>query len=377
MMGRGWAAAALAAGLLLAVAASAAEAPAPRFEVDPSWPQPLPNNWILGQVASVAVDGQDHIWVLHRPRSLTADERGAALDPPMSICCVPAPPVIEFDRAGKVIRAWGGAGQGYDWPAQEHGLRVDEKGFVWLGGNGANDGMVLKFTLAGKFVMQIGRSAPRTNDADTSQLARAADIWLDYAANEVYIADGYGNHRVIVFDAASGAFKRMWGAYGKPPAENVPVLDPTQPSGYDPGAPVSANFANPVHCVKIARDGLVYVCDRINDRIQVFHKDGSFVREFVYLKNTRGPGSTWDVALWPDRAQTYFLNVDGTNNQIRIVRRADGAIMGSFGRSGRQVGQFHWVHSIAIDSKGNVYAGEVDSGKRLQKFRVVSGAPRL
>jgi hypothetical protein len=226
-------------------------------------------------------------------------------------------------------------------------------------------------------VMQIGRSAPRTNDADTSQLARAADIWLDYAANEVYIADGYGNHRVIVFDAASGAFKRMWGAYGKPPAENVPVLDPTQPSGYDPGAPVSANFANPVHCVKIARDGLVYVCDRINDRIQVFHKDGSFVREFVYLKNTRGPGSTWDVALWPDRAQTYFLNVDGTNNQIRIVRRADGAIMGSFGRSGRQVGQFHWVHSIAIDSKGNVYAGEVDSGKRLQKFRVVSGAPRL
>jgi hypothetical protein len=377
MTGKGWASAALAAGLLLAVAASAAEAPAPRFEVDPSWPQPLPNNWILGQVASVAVDGQDHIWVLHRPRSLTADERGAALDPPMSICCVPAPPVIEFDRAGKVIRAWGGAGEGYDWPAQEHGLRVDEKGFVWLGGNGANDGMVLKFTLAGKFVMQIGRSAPRTNDADTSQLARAADIWLDYAANEVYIADGYGNHRVIVFDAASGAFRRMWGAYGKPPAENVPVLDPTQPSGYDPGAPVSANFANPVHCVKIARDGLVYVCDRINDRIQVFHKDGSFVREFVYLKNTRGPGSTWDVALWPDRAQTYFLNVDGTNNQIRIVRRADGAIMGSFGRSGRQVGQFHWVHSIAIDSKGNVYAGEVDSGKRLQKFRVVSGAPRL
>jgi hypothetical protein len=375
MTGRSWTAAALAAGLLLAVAASAAEAPVPRFEVDPSWPQPLPNNWILGQVASVAVDGQDHIWVLHRPRSLTADERGAVLDPPMSICCVPAPPVVEFDRAGKVIRAWGGAGQGYDWPAQEHGLRVDEKGFVWLGGNGANDGMVLKFTLAGKFVMQIGRSAPRTNDADTSQLAKAADIWLDYAANEVYIADGYGNHRVIVFDAASGAFKRMWGAYGKPPAENVPVLDPTQPSGYDPGAPVSANFANPVHCVKIARDGLVYVCDRINDRIQVFHKDGSFVREFVYLKSTRGPGSTWDVALWPDRAQTYFLNADGTNNQIRIVRRADGAIMGSFGRSGRQVGQFHWVHSIAIDSKGNVYAGEVDSGKRLQKFRVVSGSP--
>jgi DNA-binding beta-propeller fold protein YncE len=223
--------------------------------------------------------------------------------------------------------------------------------------------------------MQIGRSAPRTDDADTSQLAKPADIWVDEAANEVYIADGYGNHRVIVFDATSGAFKRLWGAYGMPPAEGIPVIEPTKPSGYDPNAPVSTDFGNPVHCVKIAHDGLVYVCDRINDRIQVFHKDGSFVREFIYLKNTRGAGSTWDVALWPDPAQTYFLNADGTNNQIRILRRADGAIVGSFGRSGRQAGQFHWVHSIAIDSKGNVYAGEVDNGKRVQKFRVVSGAP--
>ena len=217
--------------------------------------------------------------------------------------------------------------------------------------------MVLKFTLDGKFVMQIGRSAPRTGDADTSQPAKPADIWVDDAADEAYIADGYGNHRVIVFDATSGAFKRLWGAYGKPPAEGIPVLDPTKPSGYDPQAPVSASFANPVHCVKIADDGLVYVCDRINDRIQVFHKDGSFVREFTYLKNTLGAGSTWDVALWPDPAQTYFLTADGTNNQIRIVRRADGAIVGSFGRSGRQAGQFHWVHSIAIDFERQCLCG--------------------
>ena len=370
-----WGLCAMAIGLLWAVSAWA-EAPVPRFAVDASWPKLLPHNWILGQVASVFVDREDHVWVLHRPRSLTPDERGATLDPPMSICCVPAPPVIEFDRAGNVMRSWGGPGPGYDWPAQEHGLRVDGNGFVWIGGNGATDGMVLKFTLDGKFVMEIGRSAPRTSDADRSQLAKPADIWVDEAANEVYIADGYGNHRVIVFDATSGAFKRMWGAYGKPPAAGIPTLDPSKPSGYDPAAPASANFSNPVHCVKIARDGLVYVCDRINDRIQVFHKDGSFVREFTYLKNTRGAGSTWDVALWPDRAQTYFLNADGTNNQIRIVRRSDGVVVGAFGRGGRQAGQFHWVHSIAIDSRGNVYTGEVDSGKRVQKFRVVAGAPQ-
>lgn len=371
----GWGLCAMAIGLLLAASADA-QVPVPRFAVDASWPKPLPNNWILGQVASVFVDREDHVWVLQRPRSLTPDERGATLAPPMSICCAAAPPVIEFDHAGAVMRSWGGPGPGYDWPAQEHGLRVDGNGFVWIGGNGATDGMVLKFTLDGKFVMEIGKSAPRTSDADTSQLAKPADIWVDEAANEVYIADGYGNHRVIVFDATSGAFKRLWGAYGKPPAAGIPVLDPAKPSGYDPKAPPSPNFSNPVHCVKIAKDGLVYVCDRINDRIQVFHKDGSFVREFTYLRNTRGAGSTWDVALWPDRAQTYFLNADGTNNQIRIVRRSDGMVVGSFGRSGRQAGEFHWVHSIAIDSQGNVYAGEVDSGKRVQKFRVVSGAPQ-
>ena len=347
----------------------------PRFQVDASWPKPLPNHWLLGQVAGVAVDAQDHVWIIQRPRTLTADEKGASLNPPRSKCCVPAPPVIEFDRAGNVMNAWGGPGQGYEWPDNEHGIRIDAKGDVWLGGNGAKDGMVLKFSNDGKFLMQIGHSGPSLGSNDKTQLGRPADIAFDEAAREVYIADGYANRRVIVFDSETGAYKRHWGAYGKPPAQEalpMPVPAPGEPSDYDPGKPISPQFGNPVHCVKLARDGLVYVCDRINDRIQVFKKDGSFVREWVYLKETRGNGAVWDLAIWPDAAQSFLLNADGENNEVRILRRNDGVVVGSFGRSGRQAGQFHWVHNIAIDSRGNVYTTEVDNAKRVQRFKPVS-----
>src|SRR5471030_1232158 len=208
---------AIASAFIGAAATNAADVP--RFEVDPSWPKTLPNNWIMGQAAGVAVDAQDHVWVIQRPRTLADDEKAASFNPPRSKCCVPAPPVMEFETDGKLIRAWGGPGDGYDWPENEHGIRIDSKGFVWIGGNGNTDGQILKFTQDGKFVLQIGKKGSLTNSADTARLGRPADTVVDAAANEIYVADGYQNHRVIVFDADSGAFKRMWDAYGKPPVD--------------------------------------------------------------------------------------------------------------------------------------------------------------
>jgi DNA-binding beta-propeller fold protein YncE len=342
-----------------------AAAEVPTFAVDASWPKPLPNNWIIGQVGGITVDWQGNIWVIQRPRSLTDDEKGATLNPPRSNCCVPAPPVLEFDASGNLVRSWGGSGTGYEWVGREHGIEVDERGFVWIGGNADNDNVLLKFTLDGKFVSQIGKIAPRTDSNDTTQLGKPAESAIDKEANEIYVADGYGNRRVIVFDATTGAYKRHWGAYGHKP-------DDEKQAAYDPKAPVSQQFGNPVHCVKIAADGLVYVCDRINNRIQVFKKDGSFVKEWFFEKNTLGNGAVWDLALWPDPKQTYLLNADGENNEIRIIKREDGSVAGRFGGGGRNAGQFHWVHTMAIDKDGNVYTGEVDNAKRIQKFKLVN-----
>ncbi len=344
-----------------ALSCSFSLAQAPRFEVDAAWPKTLPNNWIMGQAAGVAVDGDDHIWVLQRPRTLTPDEKAASLNPPPTKCCVPAPPVMEFAQDGTVLRSWGGAGQGYDWPQNEHGIHVDPKGFVWIAGNGDEDGQILKFTKDGKFVLQIGHPGAQTSSADTSRLGRPANMMVDDAAHEIYVADGYFNHRVIVFDSETGAFKRMWGAYGKPPTDNK--LEP-----YNPSAPPSAQFGNPVHCVKLARDGLVYVCDRVNDRIQVFRKDSSFVKEMFVEKNTLANGSVWDLDLFPDEKETWLVNADGANNEVRTLNRDTGEIVGAFGRNGRQAGEFHWVHNLAIDSRGNIFTTEVDTGKRAQKF---------
>ncbi len=361
--------AAIAAALLCAALPTtpATAADIPRFAVDASWPKTLPNNWIMGQASGVAVDAQDNVWVIQRPRSLTDDEKSASLKPPRTKCCVPAPPVMVFDSAGKLIRAWGGPGEGYDWPENEHGINIDHKGFVWIGGNGANDGHILKFTQDGKFLLQIGKKGPQTNSSDQTRLGRPADTEVDPATNEIYVADGYHNHRVIVFDADTGAFKRQWGAYGKPATdEKLPA--------YNPAAPPSQQFANPVHCVKIAKDGLVYICDRSNDRIQVFRKDGTFVKEFFVAKETLAQGSVWDLDFWIDPAQSFLLNADGANNEVRTLVRETGEVVAAFGRNGRQAGEFHWVHNLAVDSKGNIYTTEVDSGKRAQKFRYLGAA---
>lgn len=351
-------------GILTLAAGIASADTAPRFQVDAAWPKSLPNNWIMGQASGVAVDAQDNVWVLQRPKSLTDDEKAASFSPPRTKCCLPAPPVLVFDPEGNLIKSWGGPGQGYDWPQNEHGINIDHNGFVWVGGNGEQDGHVLKFTADGKFVLQIGKPGPQTDSQDISRLGRPADIDTDPETNEIYVADGYKNRRIIVFDAATGAYKRHWGAYGKPPSdEKLPA--------YDPQAAVSQHFGNPVHCVKLAKDGLVYVCDRTNDRIQVFRKDGSFVKEFFVAKETLQQGSVWDLDLWPDTKQTFLFNADGANNEVRTLVRETGEIVAAFGRNGRNAGEFHWVHNLAADSKGNIYTTEVDTAKRAQKFRYV------
>jgi DNA-binding beta-propeller fold protein YncE len=358
---RGLQACALATLLAALLAPLSAQAQSPAFRVDPFWPKPLPNKWILGQVGGMAVDAQDNVWVFQRPRSLTDDEKGAALDPPRSKCCVPAPSVLVFNQAGDVVKSWGGPGdnQDYDWPLQEHAILVDNKGFVWLSGNGKGDDMVLKFTSDGKFVKEFGRRGPLTSSTDLTQFGQVAALELDTKANEIYAADGYGNHRVAVMDAETGAIKRIWGAYGRPPTDdNLPMYNPDSPQ-----------FGNPVHCIGLAKDGLVYVCDRMNNRVQVFNKDGTFIRQYVFDRDTRGPGSAWGLGFSPlDKKQNYFVLIDGTNNVLETVRVRDGAVVGSFGGAGRETGQFHWVHVGKFDSRGNLYTGEVDTGKRLQKW---------
>jgi len=333
----------------------------PKFQIDPSWPKTLPNQWILGQIGGIFVDAQDHIWINQRPGTLDAREKRASTTPNVK-CCKPAPSVIEFDQDGNVVQAWGGPGEGYNWPANEHGVYVDQNNFVWVAGNGMTDGMVLKFTRTGKFVLQIGKSGQGNDSNSTERLGSPADVAVDVAAKEVFAADGYGNRRVVVFDSETGAYKRHWGAYGKPPSD-----EKTPP--YDPARPASQQFGNPVHCIRIDKDSLVYACDRTNDRLQIFRKDGTFVSEHIYEKATRGTGSVYDLVFSPDKEQTFIYMIDGMNGEVRIVDRASKETLGRFGRPGRQVGQFTALHNIAADGQGNIYTAEVNTGQRIQKFR--------
>ena len=329
----------------------------PQYKVYPSWPKNLPNNWILGEVSGIATDDRDHVWIIHRPLSVTDDEKGAALQPKQAKCCIPAPPVIEFDSSGNLLNAWGGPADGYDWPTREHGIYIDPKGSVWLGGNGPNDNMVLKFDKQGRFQLQIGSKGPSRGSNDVKQLGGPAHANVDPITNEVYIADGYINKRVIVFDSNTGAYKRHWGAYGHAPVDdNTTIFDPA-----------SAQFGNPVHCVRLMRNNTLLVCARVNNRIQIFAKNGAFMRQINIEAETRGRGSVWDLVP-SDSSQKYILVADGTNNEVSIIETESGKRIGAFGRGGRNAGYFHWIHNIAVDSKGNVYTAEVDTGKRVQKF---------
>jgi DNA-binding beta-propeller fold protein YncE len=336
--------------------------PLPQFQVDALWPKPLPNNWILGQVGGITVDRFDHIWVVQRPRTLTPRERAAEQNPPVAKCCTAAPPVLVFDQSGNLLRSWGGPGEGYRWPEIEHGIYIDDQDFVWLAGSGMSDGQILKFTMDGKFVLQIGKSSTGPDSSSTERLGSPADVAVDTAAREVFIADGYANRRVAVFDSETGAYKRHWGAYGKKPSD-----EKTPP--YDPAKPPSAQFGNPVHCVRFDKDGLVYVCDRTNDRVQIFRKDGTFVSEHFYEKSTLGTGSVYELVFSPDKEQKFIYMADGANGEIRILDHKSKEILGRFGRVGRQAGQFTSLHNIAVDHQGNVFTAEVTTGERIQKFR--------
>jgi len=379
---------------------------APAYHVEPFWPQPLPNHWVFGSITGVAVDAQDHVWVVHRGAdSLEGNEKGMMGNPPSSsVCCVAAPFVMEFDQAGKMVSHFGDGGKapsgtGFTWPQSPGSLAVDGKGNVWItaaglepppppppgargrgaapgrGGSAAatpppGDAQVIKFSKTGQFLLQIGAPGKMEGAESQTSLNRPQAVAVDTAANEVYVADT-GNRRIVVFDSETGKYKRHWGAYGEKPGAD--------PGAYDPAAAPSRQFRD-VTCVEIGKDNMVYVCDRSSDRIQVFQKDGKFVKEAIISKNTTGStvtgqfgvvsshGSVWDLAFSNDAQQRYIFVADGQDKKIIVLDKATLSEIGEIGAGGRQPGRFLAVGSVAVDSRGTIYTGEQHHGKRVQKF---------
>ena len=344
---------------------------APRFEVDPMWPKPLPNHWIYGNVIGVGIDTKDHVYIIHRGAgSLEPKEIYATTNPPSSECCVPAPPVVEFDAEGNFVRAWGGPGQGFEWPESNHGITPDSKGNLFIGGNGGNDGHILKFTQDGRFVMQVGKKGVTRDSLAQDHFFQVAKTFFYAKANEVFVADGYGNKRVAVVDADSGKMKRFWGAYGKPPDDKAALAQ----GPYDSTA-VYQQFRGPVHCADVSVDDIVYVCDRTSNRLQVFKPDGTFIREIYTQRDSRSDGSVWDIAFSRDPQQRFLYIADGRNQKIRIFDRQSLTELTTFGKGGHYPGEWYSLHSIATDSKGNLYTTETYQGRRLQRFMYKGLAP--
>lgn len=337
--------------LVMPIADAQSAGDIPTFEVDAAWPKPLPNNWAVGPVSGIATDTRDHIWIIHRGEAVKEPGR------------VPAPPVIEFDAAGAVVQTWGGPGAGYDWPQQVHGITIDAKDRVWISGNGEKDTHILVFTRDGKFLRQIGRAGKSSGSNDTANVARATQMRVDLRSNEVFVSDGEQNqnHRVIVFDSETGAYKRHWGAYGERP-DDAAAAAPVDAAG-----PPPRQFGNAVHCLRIDRDDFVYVCDRGNSRFQVFRKDGKFVKEIFVAKTSSGGGAVADLDFSPD--QKFLYVADSANQKVWILLREQMRVLGSFGERGPGAGQFATtLHDLTVDSKGHVYTGEAASGGRVQKF---------
>jgi hypothetical protein len=341
----------------------------PVFEVDPSWPK-IPNNWVFGWTSAVTVDKRDHVWILQRPGTLPDELKSRA-----------APPVMEFDNNGKFLNSWGGEGQGYDWPVTPHGITIDND-VVWIGGSGVTDDFLLKFTLQGKFLKEFFAKGISKGNADTRALNRPSDATIYHKTNEVFVSDGYGNRRVIVLDANTGAFKRMWGAFGNPPDNDPPAGGFGGGGGaggsqkgkgkeeavVDTEGPGPSHFGNPVHVVKISNDDLVYVADRSNRRIQIFSIDGKYLTQVFINRDIPSQGTAAGIAFSPDPQQEFMYVSDLGNSHVAVLNRKTLQLLYEFGPEGKKPGEFHSPHLISVDSKGNLYTAEVQGGNRAQKF---------
>ncbi len=376
-----------------AMAAKSGDIMVPKFEADPYWPKPLPNGWVLGMTIGVAVDPKDNVWIVHRPAALDAKEsygkRGEG------VCCSAAPDVLEFDKLGNLIRHWG-KDPGHDWPASNHGILIDKDGNVWLGananrapsadpgskqqyesvgsgyktlaapvdpeapaGSGAyHDSFVLKFSPDGKFLGEIGKAYGSKGSLDKDNVRGVAQLRIIPSTGELLLADGYGNHRVSLWDTKTMKMTRMWGAYGKAPTDlNIPYFNTESPQ-----------FGNPVHCAQPSNDGLIYVCDRENNRVQIFKVDGTYLKQFTVETMTRGDGAPWEIAFSKDAKQKFMFVNDGANNRIHVYDRESLKELYWFGGGGRQPGQFYAVHSIDVDSHGDLFTTETYHGQRVQKW---------
>jgi hypothetical protein len=357
---------------------------APMFRVDAFWPKPLPNRWSMQQVTGLWVDDKTgHVWFLNRAAAADGDEIGGGDNPPRILCCVRGPEAIEVDQDGNVVSSFGGPGYADDkWPKNLQTIIVDRDENVWISGTGAQDS-ILKFSHDGKLLWDFGHRPPqggKETNQNTDWMVSKGRFNLDQDAREIYIIN---QKRVVVYDMDTGAFKRGWGGHGMPLSEitNDPI-----PSYKFTGAPPpdEKNFVPDLHFAEIDKDGLVYVGERGQDRISIYTKQGKWVKDYYVAPNTPSQraqdcgglaltklppcGTTYKMVFSKDPEQKYMYVADGTNNVVWILDHATGKTLGNFGRNGKYAGQFHWINAIGTDKQGNIYTGEVEQAKRIQKF---------